>query len=342
MWSNSLKPKILIIGLNWLGDSIMSMPAIEAIRQELPDSNITLAVKEKLVDLWKLFAPVDDIIKIQGGADGTMKTAKVIRAQGFDRAYIFPNSFRSALLAFAGGVPRRIGMAGHTRSAMLTEVSKPTSEGKGNRHQSWEYIDILGIQPDAYPWLPTLNIPDESDEKVREWLDADRSINIALVPGAAFGDAKRWPAENFCEVGRKAAAEHNAKVFVLGAPSEAAICDEIAAEIGLGAMSVAGKTSLADMAALLRLCSYAVSNDCGGMHMAAAMGVKTVSIFGLTDPTKTGPLGDGHRLVLAEGCSRSRDLSKGSSEARTRLASISPDRVYIELQSLLSQEGGKT
>ncbi len=337
-----MKTKILIVGVNWLGDSIMSMPAIEVLKKENPDFEIAIAAKEKLVDLWKLFPCCAEVLAIEEGGGGTLETSKAIRAHSFDRAYVFPNSFRSALLPFMASVPRRIGMAGHARKAMLNEVTLPLSEDAGMRHQAWEYADILGVKPDAFPFLPALTIPDQAREKADALLRGQKGMRLALIPGAAFGDAKRWPAEHFCEVGARAARELGVSVIVLGAPSEAAICRQIADEIGPSAISVAGKTDLAAMAALLQRCEAAVSNDCGGMHVAAAMGVKIVAVFGVTDPEKTGPLGEGHRIVRATGCEGARDISREARKvARERLASIDPERVFNELQSIILHLDGK-
>lgn len=327
---------ILIMGVNWLGDSVMSLPAIEAFRKKCPDCKITVLVKDRLLGFWNMVPVIDDVLMIQRDWGGTLRTARRIQVSAFDAAYVLPNSFRSALLPFLGNVPRRIGMRGHSRSAMLTEVTQPVSETEGRMHQSWEYADILGLKPSGFPGAPHLKIPEGSVSKVRELIPAGEGALIALIPGAAFGDAKRWPAERFCEVGRSAMKEHGARVVVLGAPSESDVCAKIVADLGAGAVSVAGRTDLAEMAGLLQMCDFAVSNDCGGMHMAAAMGVKTVAVFGMTDPDKTGPLGDGHRIVCAEG-SRSRDISRGSAEARQRMASISSERVYSELSLMIKE-----
>lgn len=335
-----MRSKILIVGVNWLGDSIMSMPAIEAFRAENPDAEITIAVKQKLVELWGLVPAVQDILVINEGADGTVKTSRAIKERCFDRAYVFPNSFRSALLPFMASVPRRIGMAGHVRRAMLNEVTEPVSEAAGRLHQVWEYADILGVKPRDFPWLPQISLPADARERARTLVKGLPDRIVAMIPGAAFGDLKRWPAEHFCEVGSRAVREHGVGIVVLGSSSEMEICSAIATRIGSNAVSAAGRTNLTEMAALLKVCRYAVSNDCGGMHVAAAMGVKTVAIFGITDPSKTGPIGEGHRLVCAEGVRGSRDIGKGASEAKARLASISPDRVYKELNVLLTGMDG--
>lgn len=325
---------ILIMGVNWLGDSIMSLPAIEVYRRSFPELRITVAVKERLAGFWKLVPAVDEIMIINSGPGGTLRTAREIKRKSFSRAYIFPNSFRSALIPFLGGVPCRTGMSGHSRRVLLTEITRPVSEAEGRMHQAWEYADILGIRPTGFPRLPRLNVPEHALSRVKELIPDGAGPLVALIPGAAFGDAKRWPAERFCEVGRTAASEYGARIVVLGAPSESEICARIADEAGGGAVSVAGRTDLAEMAAVLQLCSFAVSNDCGGMHMAAAMGVRTVAVFGMTDPCKTGPLGEGHQLVCAEGI-RSRDLSRSSVEARQRLASIPAEKVYKELSAMI-------
>lgn len=330
---------ILIMGLNWLGDSIMAMPAIESLRREHPDWRLTVAVKDKMAPLFRMLSAVDDVITVASGIGGSFATAELIKQGRFDRAYILPNSFRAALLPFLAGVKVRSGARGHFRRILLSDLCVPLSEREGLKHQSREYFDILGLGAAEMSWTPRLVIPGASLDKAAAMLPAGESPVVAMIPGAAFGPEKRWPAEYFCEAGRMLSSELGAKIAVFGAPSEKELCRLISEGIGGGVLNTAGSTSIEDMAALLARCHCGLSNDCGGMHMAAAMGVKLVAVFGMTDPEKTGPLGSGHRLVCAQCDQRSRALKKGSAEAMATMASVKPERVFAEVKSLLSEYG---
>jgi heptosyltransferase-2 len=150
---------------------------------------------------------------------------------------------------------------------------------------------------------------------------------VGLIPGAARGPSKRWPAEHFAEIGKRLAEDRGASLLIFGAPSEFELCGSVAKRVGTRAQNYAGKTSLPEWAALLKSCDLVVCNDSGGMHLASALGTPVVAVYGMTDPAKTGPLGANARVIQDEGA-RARDIAQDSAEAEKRLAALAPARVY--------------
>jgi heptosyltransferase-2 len=328
--------RILVCGTNWLGDSVMSMPAVQALRRAHPGSHLAMLVKRKLVPLWEIHPAVDSVIEVGEGLTGTLRTASALAAARFDRAYVFPNSFRAALLPFLARIPVRIGMRGHQRRFLLTQVSPDVPD----KHQAWEYVGILGLNGRiADLEVPRLALTDGLLEKGSGLLGSLAAApRVGLIPGAAYGPAKRWPAEYFADVGRRLRDRFGAVVLILGAASEQAICSEVERGVGDCAVNLAGRTSLPELAALLTRCRVVVTNDSGGMHLSAASGSPVVAVFGITDPAKTGPLGPHCRVVNLPGVNSRRDIDRDSDEARRCLRSITPDRVMAEILSLLGTE----
>ena len=160
---------------------------------------------------------------------------------------------------------------------------------------------------------------------------------VGMVPGASYGPAKRWPTDRFAEVARYLVEQKDFLVAVLGSSREESICAEVASVAGPGAINLAGKTSLPEVAGILSLCNVVVSNDNGGMHLASAVGTRVVAVFGLTDPATTGPIGDRHRVIQAEGVRGARDLPRESEEARRALEAIEPAVVYDVVMQVVGQ-----
>lgn len=325
----------LICGANWLGDSIMSMPAIQQFKAKYPECRLTMLVKPKLAELWSMHQCIDSVMEVKEGFPGTLGTAGALKKRGFDTAFIFSNSFRSALIPFLAGVPERRGYPGHQRSWMLTDVASPYL-GADKTHQSWEYPAIMGLAESGQaPGAPELRIPESISLKARQLISPAKNKGwIGLVPGAAYGPAKRWPAEYFSETGR-VLAKSGYGILVMGAQGELDLCAGVAGSIESDALNLAGRTSLPELAALFGLCRAVITNDSGGMHLAAATGANVVAVFGITDPSKTGPLGKKVRVVFDEGISRSRDIERISSEAEASLKSIKPRRVIDAVEALM-------
>jgi heptosyltransferase-2 len=208
-----------------------------------------------------------------------------------------------------------------------------------NKHQLLEYMAILELDHKEHDTsLEKLKVRLTAKEATKKYVGAfedDVKNIVGMIPGAAYGPAKMWPARHYIDVGKKLIDEKGCRVIVMGVEKESDICLRISEELGQAAICLAGETTLAESAALLSDCKVVICNDSGGMHLAAAAGTPVVAVFGMTDPTKTGPLGEGHKLILADDVKRSRDLDKGSPEAIEALSSIKPERVYDAAAELL-------
>ncbi len=334
---------ILICSVNWLGDCIMSMPAISEFKRCFPDRALAVLTKPKLVPIWNIFKFVDDILILKSGRGGIRESVRSVEAGRYRKAFVLPNSFRSGLIPYLAGIPTRIGVPGHFRRWMLTNSIMPELRS-GQGHQAYEYFSIMGVDPENLQ-PPSLEIDLGSKTLSRgKLLAAARDMGmrvdagdswIAMVPGAARGPSKRWPAAHYVQLGRKLLASRRSSIVLMGTAEEGVLCAHIANEIGRGAVNMAGSTSLSEFASMLSLCELAVANDSGGMHLAAAVGVPTVGIFGATDHAKTGPLGDWATVVCAHGVLKSRDIARESTKASQAMLQIQAERVFESAMRLL-------
>lgn len=326
--------RVLVVGVNWIGDALMGMPALQAWRRANPSARLTLLVKAPLEPLWRMHAAPDDV-RVHDDRRASMRAvARAIRGESFQRAVVFPNSFRSALIPFMAGVPERIGRRGQWRAPLLTSVLP--SAGSGIRHQSLEYYELLGVAPppEGEPEFARIIVPCDAHDTAEALMRGVRIPLLGIMPGAARGPAKRWPVAHFAAVAKKWVSETRGSVVVMGGGADASAGDAIVAEAGSG-VNLAGKTSLVEWAACVSVCDLIVCNDSGGMHLAAALRRPLVAIFGATDPRVTGPLGVNICIVQDAG-EHSREIGRSDADAEKRLAAISPDRVYEEMIQLLS------
>ena len=289
-----LKPfRILIRSTNWLGDAVMSAPAVRAIKHGRPDARVSVLTKSKLADFWKTVAEVDEIIAIEPG-DGVRNVAKKIAAHDFDAAILFPNSVRAALEVWLAGVPRRVGFRARWRGLLLNqfadEKKRKNQPPRPPRHQVFHYLQIaesIGAEITA-----------AVSREPSSTLDARLAFKLGLCPGAEYGPAKRWPADRFAEVARVVSEKYPLVEWVLfGVEKDCEIGEGIAPSLGARCENLIGKTTLAELIERLRECRLLLTNDTGTMHLAAHLGVPTVSVFGSTEPALTGPIGDHHRVI---------------------------------------------
>ncbi len=326
---------ILICVPNWLGDSIMCMPGVGAFKQVNPDCRVSVLVKSGLAGLWEMCPFVERVQSFDKSAVGTLAAGFRMRKENFDAAYVFPNSFRSAFIPFFAGIPRRVGSAGHHRAWMLTDV---IAQDRLNReaHQSGEYFVILGLESGGREHKPVqdLCVPDCAKKTVAELIPDNGTEVVGFIPGAAFGPAKQWPPEFWIELGRQLEKKSGSKILVFGLDNERELCCRVSSALD-NALDLSGKTSLAELAALLGRCSVAVCNDSGGMHLAAAVRTPVVAVFGMTDPVKTAPVGPGHTVIAASDVDHKRDIGKDSQDAIEAMRSISPKEVIRAVEAYL-------
>jgi len=314
---------ILVRGVNWLGDAIMTLPALARLREARPQAQITLLTPEKLAGLWEGQTLLDRIVSIPPG-ESVWSLGGRLRGGQFTTALTFPNSVRSALELWLAKVPRRIGLARPWRNILLTEPlpvrpgavpmkKRSNSEIRAavarktpprllppESHHVRDYLYLtstLGASPEPIP--PRLTVADWKIEAALKKFAVDttdpRRPWLGLNAGAEYGPAKRWPVERFVETALELQASTRCRWLVFGGAADAGLAGAIAADIQrkgapLSAMSLAGKTTLGELAALLKSCKLVLTNDTGPMHLAAAVGAPVVALFGSTSPELTGPI----------------------------------------------------
>jgi len=303
--SEHLQPfKILVRTSNWLGDAVMNMPAVIAIKKGRPDAHITVVCPAKLEAIWKQIPEVDEVLTLPAikGLLTLLHFAKGLKQQRFDAAIVFPNSIRSALEAWLANIPRRVGFPGHApRTWFLNQIFRDKKKRKKSTtpasstpvHQVSHYLALAKFIGADIEGITAANCFVHL-EKVRQ---KDRT-QIALCPGAEYGPAKRWLPERYAEVIRQISATHDCDWLLVGVEKDRPIGEEIQRLAGVETVqNLCGKTSLDELIALLRNSRLLLTNDTGTMHLAAMLGTPTVSIFGSTEPTLTGPLGNGHVVL---------------------------------------------
>jgi heptosyltransferase-2 len=310
---DSLGTRILVRATNWIGDAVMSMPAIQRLREFAPESRITMLCPGKLHDLWRHNPYINEIIPF-----GHQVDVKQLRDRAFDVAVIFPNSFRSAWECKRALIPRCVGFAGHSRRLLLTDVVPQSPAERADyetrsvadrtfkvkvfrslRHQSLHYLDIIGyLGGNTEPVPPRIFLALEEMPALSKFLRDDGRPVLALNAGAEYGPAKRWLPERFAETAVKVAEQTDCRWLIVGGPADAPIANNIEEKLR-GArldettvINLAGQTTLLELCALLRFTKLLLTNDTGPMHIAAAIGTPVVSVWGSTSPELTGPLGD--------------------------------------------------
>jgi len=323
----------LIVSVNWIGDAIMAMPALQMFRRQFPESHLTVLARGVIADLWKLHGAPDNVIKYSGRPNLTNPLFTTLRRESFDRAWLLPNSFRSAWITFRSGIPVRTGYAGGLRHVLLNDAVEKKIRTH-QIHQAWEYINLMTPESSisSIP-KPALSIPAEARAAAWNRFGAWTNPVIGMIPGAARGPSKRWPAEHFIAVAKHFLRD-GFRIALFGGADDRDVCAGIAREVGDAAMDFSGKTSLVEWGALLEACALVVANDSGGMHLAAALGCPVIALYGRTDPEKTGPLGDECRIMQNSG-KRSRDVSRNSAEAIASLAAIRPESVIEASRTML-------
>ncbi|MCX8156935.1 MAG: lipopolysaccharide heptosyltransferase II [Verrucomicrobiae bacterium] len=305
---------LLIRGVNWLGDAVMSTPAVMRLREYCAEARITLLCHEKLGELWQAHPAVDEVLTFSS-EESAWKTGRRLARERFDAAVIFPNSPRSALQVWLGRVPVRVGMAAPWRRWLLTHAVPPRAghvrmrkrtpeEIQGllagslraeappprEAHHLYHYLHIVGaVGARTEPLAPQIAVAPDCAERIRARLAGVSGPVVALCPGAEYGPAKRWPRENFIELAKELQRQWQAEILLVGGHHDAQVTGQIARAVGGRIRDWAGQTSLGELAAVLGACRVVIANDSGPMHLAAAVGTPVVALFGSTSPHLTAP-----------------------------------------------------
>jgi heptosyltransferase-2 len=317
--------RILVRGVNWLGDAVMTAPALLRLREKFPDAHIALLTPEKLNDLWKKHPAVNETISIAAG-EGVFSVARKLRAGNFDLALVFPKSSRTALEVWLAGIPHRVGCVRPWLYFMLTthvpwhrdavkmrkrsrrEIKQlvrsqfgPTQSSKvetqnSSSHQIREYLHLaaaLGASPQPLPPRLFVTLDEIESAKKKFGLGEIARPIFGLNPGAEYGPAKRWPIERFIAAAKEIQQRTNCAWILFGAKNDIAFTNQIESALRTPdsqLFNLAGKTTLRELMCLLKSCRVLLTNDTGPMHVAAALGTPVVVPFGSTSPELTGPI----------------------------------------------------
>ncbi len=296
--------KIVVRGTNWIGDAVMQIPALRELRRVFPDAFISLHTRGWARGIFENADFTDEILTLEP-EKSKLKTvlaqAKILKEKNFDLAVLFPNSFESALAAKLAKIPKRFGYAKDARSFLLTDAVK-IPDWKNAKHEVFYYLNLIAEIERSFFGATTvlekeprfsLKVSEERKMQARKFLeksgvDLSKKI-VAFCPGSTNSRAKRWHTESYARLNDKIQNESNANVILVGAIDELEVSLEVAAKSNTKPIVLTGKTDLAEVTAVLSVCDLLVSNDTGPAHIAAALGTKTLIIFGPTNPVTTQP-----------------------------------------------------
>jgi heptosyltransferase-2 len=293
--------RLVILAPNWLGDAVMALPAIADVRRASPSATIAVAARAAVAPLFALVPAVDETIVLQrpsaiGKVSGWRSIGAELAGKNFDTALLLPNSMHSAIVAARGGIAERWGYRSGWRGRLLTRAVRRPSK----LHQAAYYqhlVEALGFPNGSME--PRIVVPGDAREtasrlvKSAGW-DGTAPL-VALAPGAAYGDAKRWPPNYFAELATLLAGEGVTCVMV-GSAADAQTAREVR-RLSPAVLDLVGQTDLRALAGVMTLSRGLITNDSGAMHFAAAAGTSVTAVFGPTNELATRPIGDAH-LVL--------------------------------------------
>ncbi|MEO8480822.1 MAG: lipopolysaccharide heptosyltransferase II [Acidobacteriota bacterium] len=299
--------RVVIRPPNWLGDAVMALPAMAALRLHWPAADLTIAAVPSVAALFREDTDVhpNHVIDLP---TGTSAAVAALEGGGFDVGVLFPNSFRSAWQFWRAGIPARWGYARSGRRLLLTKCSARARRA-GATHQVDYYRDLvagLGIA-EGTPSVPRLAPSHPSAERAHALLAQlgvqDDELLIGMAPGAAYGQAKQWSPDRMAEVAARLVRARHSRIVIVGASHDREAARAIESwlrahtpDVIDRVINLAGRTSLGALVGVAARFSAFLSNDSGAMHLAAALGRPVVAIFGPTDERATRPLGP-HRVI---------------------------------------------
>jgi heptosyltransferase-2 len=367
--------KILIRSTNWIGDAVMTTPAVRTIRENFPDAEITMLAVPWVADIFRLNPLVDRVmvydkkVLYPGKIKGVLKLAQHLRRYHFDAAILLQNAFEAAFLVWMAGIPVRAGFKRDGRSLFLTHGVELTPAIRA-RHQVHYYQSLLaGLGLDRGPDSLHLPLSQELIGWAKGYIEclqgqagfssadgkgvSPQALSpesrrampiIGLNPGAAYGPAKRWPAEKFAQLAALIAhhyGESGCLIMVFGTKDDSeAACSikEFSVRTPFHVIDMTAKTTLQQVMALIHCCHAFVTNDSGLMHVAAGLNTPTIAIFGSTDHIATGPFSQ-RSVVIRKEMACSPCLQAQCPQGHLRcLEEISSQEVYAELAKVLLHE----
>jgi len=299
--------KIVVRAPNWIGDVVLSFPALESLKRNLPQAQIWIAAREEVQDLYSSLDFVKGIIPLPGlnNFRNLRDASKKIKEYDFDIGLLLTNSFSSALLFFLAKIPQRWGYSRDNRGFLLTKgVPIKNLDGPAS-HQVHYYLNLisgLGFQTSDPELVLSLSLREKNwakNELSASGYDLKKPL-IILNPGAYYGPAKRWPASRFAELASMFQKKNKAQILIIGSAEEVELVESIASSMTERPINMAGKTTLLQLAELISLADLFITNDSGPMHITNALRIPLIAIFGPTDPRVTGPFHQPSAVIKKE------------------------------------------
>lgn len=302
--------RILVVNVNWLGDVLFSTPLIKGLRKKFPKGYIACMVVPRCKEVLESNPHLNEVIiydedGIHRSPFGKLRLIATLRSKYFDAAILLHRSFTRSFLVFLAGIPKRIGYHRRKRDFLITDAVELPPE---DSHRVDFFLNLgkpLGISLDDRNY--EFFISENDRKKARDLLKSeglkDPDTLIAINPGGNW-DPKRWPAANFAETANELIKQYNAKIIITGAAKDLALAKDIASRMEQRPIISCGKTTLKEVGAIFERANLVIANDSGPMHIAVAMGARTIAIFGPTSPRITGPIGRSRSIILHEdvGC----------------------------------------
>jgi heptosyltransferase-2 len=344
---------IIVRGANWIGDAVMTLPALERLRSSFPRSHIALLVTPLTVGLFENSPFVDEVIMYRRKEDGArafIDAMRLMRARRFDLAALFQNAFEAALLAWSGGARRRIGYEAQGRGPLLTHKLR-RGPWRNDRHQVHDYLDIVAecervclsddLESRISNPVPSLTASPAQRQAAeillrRAGADSNSRPLVALNAGATNSRAKRWPEDRFAALADRLIETLDSRIVFIGAASERADAERIIQKMKRrGAINLVGETGMAELIGALDSCDLIISNDTGPAHIAAALGRPTLTVFGPTNEFETAPRGARAESIRAEGVECARCMLRECPIDHRCMTLISPSEIFERALKLL-------
>jgi len=341
--------KLLIRATNWVGDAIMALPALQAARKRFPDAHIAILALPYVAQIYQGQGVADELISYErkgehSGVRGRERLAGALRNKKFDTALLLQNAFDAAWIAWRSGIPERIGYNRDGRGLLLTKAIRLPRDGEIPAHEKYYYLELLRRAGwlDTLPEISeiTLRVATEDAQRAEAKLRAagtrEGILRIAVGAGASYGSAKCWPPERFAQVLDRIRRERDADVVLFGTPAEADVSAAIQRGLKQPVVDLTGKTDLAEVPALLSRCNMFLGNDSGAMHVAAAVRLPVVAVFGPTDPLGTAPVTPRCTIVQEKPYCSPCFLRRCPTDHRCMIA-VTPERVSDSLLRALAE-----
>ncbi len=336
--------KILIRGTNWIGDVVMTLPAVTAVREAYPGARISILVKPWVADLLRISPDVDEVLVyerpgVHEGLGGLLRLVRELQSRHFDMAILLQNAVEAAIIAWLARIPVRAGYSTDARGLLLTHAVKRSDEIR-RVHQTLYYLEMLrslGLKAERKD--PRLIIG-EAEKTLADRILEERGVPastllIGIAPGAAYGPAKRWYPDRFAHLADRLIENFSARILVFGSAGDHEAARNVQRTARNTLVDLTGETSLREAISLIARCRLFISNDSGLMHVAGALGVPTVAVFGSTNPVTTSPVGR-KSVVITKNVPCSPCLKETCPTDFICMDLITADEVYDTAASLLT------